>query len=72
MSLEPSTRILPDDAIHRGPDRYTDANLARMDNFLSNFEPLSSAQLSSAQLSSAQLRLISWSTGSLNLTTSPS
>ncbi|MGO9468762.1 MAG: hypothetical protein ACLQIB_12455 [Isosphaeraceae bacterium] len=34
----------PDDAIHRGLDRQTEADLARPDNFLSNFEPLSSEQ----------------------------
>ncbi len=34
----------PDDAVHRGLDRQTEADLARADNFLSNFEPLSAAQ----------------------------
>ena len=34
----------PDDAIHRGLDRQTEADLARPDNFLSNFEPLTSEQ----------------------------
>ncbi|MFO0892364.1 MAG: hypothetical protein U0790_24895, partial [Isosphaeraceae bacterium] len=34
----------PDDAIHRGLDRQTEADLARPDNFLSNFEPLTSGQ----------------------------
>jgi hypothetical protein len=34
----------PDDAVHRGLDRQTEADLARPDNFLSNFEPLSAAQ----------------------------
>jgi hypothetical protein len=34
----------PDDAVHRGLDRQTEADLARPDNFLSNFEPLSSEQ----------------------------
>jgi hypothetical protein len=34
----------PDDAVHRGLDRQTEADLARSDNFLSNFEPLSAAQ----------------------------
>jgi hypothetical protein len=34
----------PDDAIHRGLDRQTETDLARPDNFLSNFEPLTSAQ----------------------------
>jgi phosphoenolpyruvate carboxykinase (diphosphate) len=31
----------PDDAVHRGLDKQTEADLARPDNFLSNFEPLS-------------------------------
>jgi len=31
----------PDDAIHRGYDRQAEADMARMDNFISNFEPLS-------------------------------
>lgn len=35
----------PDDAIHRGLDRQTEADIARPDNFLSNFEPLSSRQV---------------------------
>ncbi len=35
----------PDDAVHRGLDRQTEADLARSDNFLSNFEPLSSEQV---------------------------
>jgi hypothetical protein len=34
----------PDDAIHRGLDRQTEADLARPDNFLSNFEPLTADQ----------------------------
>ena len=34
----------PDDAIHRGLDRQTEADLARADNFLSNFEPLTGQQ----------------------------
>jgi hypothetical protein len=34
----------PDDAIHRGLDHQTEADLARPDNFLSNFEPLTSVQ----------------------------
>ena len=33
----------PDDAVHRGLDRQTEADLARPDNFLSNFEPLTAA-----------------------------
>ncbi|QEH38064.1 hypothetical protein OJF2_66600 [Aquisphaera giovannonii] len=36
----------PDDAIHRGLDRTTESDLARPDNFLSNFEPLTAAQAS--------------------------
>ncbi len=32
----------PDDAVHRGLDRQTEADLARPDNFVSNFEPLTS------------------------------
>lgn len=35
----------PDDAIHRGLDRQTEADLARPDNFLSNFEPLTGKQV---------------------------
>ncbi|MEO2029039.1 MAG: hypothetical protein ABGZ23_24440 [Fuerstiella sp.] len=31
----------PDDAIHRGLDKQTEADLARSDNFIVNFEPLS-------------------------------
>lgn len=31
----------PDDAIHRGYDKEAEADMARMDNFISNFEPLS-------------------------------
>jgi phosphoenolpyruvate carboxykinase (diphosphate) len=31
----------PDDAIHRGLDKQTEADMSRPDNFLSNFEPLS-------------------------------
>lgn len=34
----------PDDAVHRGFDRQTEADLARDDNFMSNFAPLSSAE----------------------------
>jgi hypothetical protein len=34
----------PDDAIHRGLDRQTESDMARPDNFISNFEPLSPAQ----------------------------
>jgi len=31
----------PDDAVHRGLDKQTEADLARLDNFIVNFEPLS-------------------------------
>lgn len=31
----------PDDAIHRGYDKQAEADMARSDNFISNFEPLS-------------------------------
>lgn len=34
----------PDDAIHRGLDRQTEADFARPDNFLSNYEPLTAQQ----------------------------
>jgi hypothetical protein len=30
----------PDDAVHRGLDKQTEADMARADNFISNFEPL--------------------------------
>jgi phosphoenolpyruvate carboxykinase (diphosphate) len=33
----------PDDAIHRGLDKQTEHDLARHDNFISNFEPLTAA-----------------------------
>ncbi len=32
----------PDDAVHRGLDKQTESDMARSDNFISNFEPLSS------------------------------
>lgn len=35
----------PDDAVHRGLDKQAEADLARPDNFISNFEPLSAAQV---------------------------
>ncbi|MBL8819444.1 MAG: hypothetical protein JNL58_25655 [Planctomyces sp.] len=35
----------PDDAIHRGLDKQTEADLARSDNFIVNFEPLSRSQV---------------------------
>jgi hypothetical protein len=35
----------PDDAIHRGLDKQTEADLARSDNFIVNFEPLSRQQV---------------------------
>jgi hypothetical protein len=34
----------PDDAVHRGLDKQTEADFARTDNFISNFEPLSAEQ----------------------------
>jgi hypothetical protein len=34
----------PDDAIHRGLDKQTELDMSRPDNFLSNYEPLSSQQ----------------------------
>jgi hypothetical protein len=35
----------PDEAIHRGFDNQTESDLARRDNFISNFEPLKSPQV---------------------------
>ena len=35
----------PDDAIHRGYDKVTEADFARTDNFFSNYEPLPSQRL---------------------------
>lgn len=35
----------PDDAIHRGLDKQTEADLARSDNFIVNFEPLAREQV---------------------------
>ncbi len=35
----------PDDAIHRGLDKQTEADLSRDDNFIVNFEPLSRQQI---------------------------
>lgn len=35
----------PDDAIHRGLDKQTESDLARRDNFISNFEPLNQQQV---------------------------
>ncbi|MCA9173175.1 MAG: hypothetical protein KDB14_01610 [Planctomycetales bacterium] len=37
----------PDDAIHRGLDKQTEADLARDDNFIVNFEPLTRRQVRS-------------------------
>lgn len=34
----------PDDAIHRGLDKQTESDMARPDNFLSNYEPLTPQQ----------------------------
>ena len=36
----------PDDAVHRGLDKQCEADLARKDNFIVNFEPLSRDQVS--------------------------
>ncbi len=33
----------PDDAVHRGLDKQTEADMSRPDNFISNFEPLDAA-----------------------------
>ena len=33
----------PDDAVHRGLDKQTEADMSRPDNFISNFEPLTAA-----------------------------
>lgn len=33
----------PDDAIHRGYDKQTESDFARLDNFFSNYEPLTAA-----------------------------
>jgi hypothetical protein len=35
----------PDDAIHRGLDKQAEADLARHDNFISNFEPLTASHV---------------------------
>jgi hypothetical protein len=35
----------PDDAVHRGLDKQAESDLAGSDNFISNFEPLSAAQV---------------------------
>ena len=35
----------PDDAVHRGLDKQAEADLARDDNFISNFEPLTAAHV---------------------------
>jgi phosphoenolpyruvate carboxykinase (diphosphate) len=34
----------PDDAVHRGLDKQTELDMARSDNFISNFEPLTFSQ----------------------------
>jgi len=34
----------PDDAVHRGLDKQTESDMARSDNFISNFEPITSVQ----------------------------
>jgi hypothetical protein len=35
----------PDEAVHRGFDKQTEADMARNDNFISNFEPLTGADV---------------------------
>jgi hypothetical protein len=45
----------PDEAIHRGMDRQTERDLARSNNFTSNFEPLSSAQVREMALKVVEL-----------------
>ncbi len=37
----------PDDAIHRGLDKQTESDLSRSDNFISNFQPLTSTDVKS-------------------------
>jgi len=54
-SREPSVKLVknceqrlfqrPDDAVHRGYDKQAEADLARCDNFISNFEPLATPQV---------------------------
>ena len=54
-SSEPSVKLVkncetrlfqrPDEAIHRGYDKQAEADLARRDNFISNFEPLTNGAL---------------------------
>ncbi|TCJ15182.1 hypothetical protein EZJ19_07685 [Parasulfuritortus cantonensis] len=55
LSHEPSVKLVkncerrlfqrPDDAIHRGYDKQAEADMARRDNFLANFEPLAGVVL---------------------------
>jgi len=45
MNCEQRLFQRPDDAVHRGLDRQTEADMARSDNFMSNFEPLSATQV---------------------------
>ncbi len=45
----------PDEAIHRGMDRQTERDLARPSNFVSNFEPLTSAQVREMALKVVEL-----------------
>jgi len=35
----------PDDAVHRGLDKQTETDMARHDNFISNFEPLAASRV---------------------------
>jgi hypothetical protein len=45
LTINTETRLFqrPDDAIYPGLDKQTEADMARSDNFLSNYEPLDSA-----------------------------
>lgn len=45
MNCESRLFQRPDDAIHRGLDKQTEADLARSDNFIVNFEPLARKQV---------------------------
>ncbi|MDP9172636.1 MAG: hypothetical protein M3O30_02060 [Planctomycetota bacterium] len=39
----------PDDAVHRGLDKQTEADMARSDNFISNFQPLTAKDAAQMQ-----------------------
>ncbi len=45
----------PDDAIHRGYDKQAESDMARMDNFISNFEPLSRSKANEMMEKSIEL-----------------